>query len=282
MPSRRLPEQPPHRGRKTYSYESPSRCGRPTLKGTPCRRPSVMGEGCHFHATDEERAAHAQETAKKREQKEREGAGVWEKEQDALHASELRREARKRDQRRMNLWAGSGCSVLALAALSGLIPWISSNAQNYNREQACRPHVDQAYNLSDKARAISVPLVNPSDPAVAELQLGTVTTDQELDAIVSNPATASTSDEVANAYADRWAAANRAADEVLNHKECFDQNERARAAHIRNAPKSVSSVTMPVPAHCADGWASQSIGRQGACSYHGGVVPGTFWAVLNF
>jgi len=28
------------------------------------------------------------------------------------------------------------------------------------------------------------------------------------------------------------------------------------------------------PAHCADGWASPSISRRGACSHHGGVVAG--------
>ncbi len=28
------------------------------------------------------------------------------------------------------------------------------------------------------------------------------------------------------------------------------------------------------PLHCADGWPSQSIGKQGACSHHGGVVGG--------
>lgn len=29
---------------------------------------------------------------------------------------------------------------------------------------------------------------------------------------------------------------------------------------------------MPTPAHCADGWSSESIGKQGACSHHGGVA----------
>lgn len=29
-----------------------------------------------------------------------------------------------------------------------------------------------------------------------------------------------------------------------------------------------------IPSHCADGWDSPSIGKQGACSHHGGVVSG--------
>lgn len=33
-------------------------------------------------------------------------------------------------------------------------------------------------------------------------------------------------------------------------------------------------VYPPVPLHCADGWASPSIGLMGACSHHGGVVGG--------
>ena len=33
------------------------------------------------------------------------------------------------------------------------------------------------------------------------------------------------------------------------------------------------------PARCRDGWASPSIGRPGACSWHGGVVGGGSWTV---
>ncbi|MFF7603538.1 DUF3761 domain-containing protein [Streptomyces mirabilis] len=169
-----------------------------------------------------------------------------------------------------------------LAALGGLGAWGWSNLQDHNREQACRLHVEQAYNLSTKAREISVPLVDPFDPAVADLQLGGATLDQKLSESISKPGDTATPDEVADAYADRRAAANQAAAEVLNHKDCFSQGERERAAHIRNAPDSVTSVTMPEPAHCADGWPSLSIGRQGACSHHGGVAPARIWAVLNF
>lgn len=34
------------------------------------------------------------------------------------------------------------------------------------------------------------------------------------------------------------------------------------------------------PAHCADGWGSSSIGKQGACSHHGGVVYPGDWRIL--
>ena len=41
-------------------------------------------------------------------------------------------------------------------------------------------------------------------------------------------------------------------------------------------------VTSPLrgPATCRDGWHSSSIGRQGACSHHGGVVPHGSWTTL--
>ncbi len=40
----------------------------------------------------------------------------------------------------------------------------------------------------------------------------------------------------------------------------------------------IFSYILDEPAKCADGWSSPSIGRQGACSHHGGVVyGGSFW-----
>jgi hypothetical protein len=34
------------------------------------------------------------------------------------------------------------------------------------------------------------------------------------------------------------------------------------------------------PVVCRDGWRSSSIGRKGACSYHGGVISGGIWPLL--
>lgn len=136
--------------------------------------------------------------------------------------------------------------------------------------------------MDESARAISVPLVDPFDPALTKLQLGNEDFDQAMTEALTKLGDTATPDEVANAYSDRWTASNQAADEVFNHEDCFSQWERERAARIRNAPDSVTSVIMPEPAQCADGWPSLSIGRQGACSHHGGVAPTRLWAVLNF
>jgi len=61
----------------------------------------------------------------------------------------------------------------------------------------------------------------------------------------------------------------------------------------KNLPWIVGVVTVIVcgiffsmlegPRRCSDGWASSSIGRQGACSSHGGVAPQfAFWLALGF
>lgn len=274
MPSRRPPEEPPSRGPTPYSYEPPPRCGRPTLLGPPCPRPPEMGEGCRFHATDEERAAHAQEEAREQEREARRAA----RKEGALQEAARRAETRRREERRT---AGC-CSVFVLAVLGLLGAWGWSAVQNYDRERACAPHRDQANRLDDKARSTSVPLVSPFDPAVSGLQLKKPDLSQEASEGLTELNTPVTSAEIADAYSNRWAVANQAATEVLNNKGCFNDWERQRATQIRNAPSTVSSVTMPEAARCVDGWPSSSIGRQGACSHHGGVAPATFWAVLNF
>ncbi|WP_405986931.1 DUF3761 domain-containing protein [Streptomyces sp. NBC_00872] len=169
-----------------------------------------------------------------------------------------------------------------LAILAGLGTWVWSSLQDYNREQGCQSHREQANRLDEKAREIRVPLVSSFDPAVTELQLEAADLEQKVIEGIAELGGTAAPDEVADAYSDRWAAANQAASEVLNHQNCFNQRERDRAKHIRDAPDSVASVTMPEPARCADGWLSPSIGRQGACSHHGGVAPARPWAILNF
>lgn len=242
--------------------KQPPLCGRPSLIDgrPPCPRPREIGEGCRYHATAEERAAHQQEEARA------------EISRDPATKAERRKQAEVRERR-----LAVGCyTVLALAALGGLGSWRWSSLQYSHHEAVCRPHLEQANDLNEKARAISVPLVSPLDPAVATLQLGNRTE------VPSTSATFVGPDQVADIYHDRWVAANQAADEVLDHGDCSSEPMRERADRIRNAPASVTSVTMPEPARCADGWPSQSIGRQGACSHHGGVLPASPWAVLNF
>jgi hypothetical protein len=229
------------------------RCGRPTQKGTPCKLSQEVGRGCRHHATRAEREAVAAEAEARAE-----------------------RAKQRADRERRTIRAGLGLVTLTLLAGLGSCAWVSW--KDDQDEAACRPHRTQARALSDKARAVRVPLVLSTDPSILHLQLGIDFPDNLGDL----GATSATEMEISAAYSDKRELAGQAAQVVLQHRECFGDLYIGQAARIQQAPAEVSQVVMPSPAHCRDGWPSTSIGRQGACSHHGGVVPGSSWATLLF
>ncbi|WP_215448018.1 DUF3761 domain-containing protein [Streptomyces sp. ATCC 21386] len=165
---------------------------------------------------------------------------------------------------------------MALLASLGSCAWDSWKEEQH--EAACRPLRTQARMQSDKAQAVRIPHVSPLDPSLLDLQLGSDFPDDLGDL----SATSATELDISAAYSDKRELAGRAARVVLDHKECFSDDYISQATRIQQAPAEVSRVVMPSPAHCRDGWPSTSIGRQGACSYHGGVVPARPWATLIF
>ncbi|WP_461006870.1 DUF3761 domain-containing protein [Streptomyces capparidis] len=117
-----------------------------------------------------------------------------------------------------------------------------------------------------------------ADPNVSILQLGNALPDD-----LGDPyAVSATELDISTAYSKKRGLAGKAAQVVLGHRECFSDDFITDAAHIEQAPTEVTRVEMPSAAHCRDGWPSTSIGRQGACSHHGGVVPAHPWATLFF
>ncbi|MFK8912229.1 hypothetical protein [Streptomyces sp. YS-3] len=83
------------------------------------------------------------------------------------------------------------------------------------------------------------------------------------------------------AYNQRRRYLGEASEVVLHHQSCFDWADRSQAQQVLATPETVAWVDMPSGAECADGWSSSSIGKQGACSHHGGVVY-DLYAVLHF
>ncbi|WP_067436934.1 DUF3761 domain-containing protein [Streptomyces lincolnensis] len=173
---------------------------------------------------------------------------------------------------------GVGLAFVTLVLLAGLGSCAWDSWKEEQHEAVCSPLRTKARALSDKAQAVRIPLVSSIDPSVLSLQLGTrFPTD-----LGDIDASAATQLDIATAYAEKRSLAGQAARVVLDHQECFSDLYTGQATRIQQAPTEVSEVVMPSPAHCRDGWPSGSIGRQGACSHHGGVVPGSSWATLLF
>lgn len=149
--------------------------------------------------------------------------------------------------------------------------------QDHQVEVACQPYTAKTRSLDHKASAIEIPLVSPSNPYVAAL--GSVP--RTFSRFVPEPSNASP-DDITSAYREKRELVGQSAQVVLQHESCFSEAEVDRATRVKDLPTEVVSVNMPSPARCADGWPSGSIGRQGACSHHGGVVPAQIWAVLHF
>lgn len=230
-----------------------ARCGRLTQKGTPCKLPQEIGKGCRHHATRAEREAAAEEAR--------------------ARAESARQQAERK--RRAVLAVVALVTVTVFAGL-GVAIW--NGWKDDEHEAMCRPHRTQALALSDKARAIRIPLVFAGDPDISILQLGA----DFPDGLGSLDATPATEVDISSAYSEKRTLAGQAARLVLDHRECFGDDFIAAASRIEQAPPEVRRVEMPSPAHCADGWPSTSIGRRGACSHHGGVVPAQPWATLFF
>lgn len=87
---------------------------------------------------------------------------------------------------------------------------------------------------------------------------------------------------IKDAYARRRQLAVESSSLILSHEGCFEASAVSEARTARDSPPDVAWVSMPGPPRCADGWISPSIGRQGACSHHGGVVYDSQYAVLHF
>lgn len=229
------------------------RCGRRTQKGTPCKLPQEIGRACRHHATRAERES-AEAEAEARAQRARQRA----------------------ERERKRIRAGLALATLALVTGLGSCAWDSWKDDGH--EAACSPLRTKARMLSNKAQAVRIPLVSAIDPSVLALQLGLEFPDDLGDL----NATSATELDISAAYREKRELAGQAAQVVLDHRGCFNDLYTDQASRIQRSPAEVSEVVMPSPAHCRDGWPSTSIGRQGACSHHGGVVPGSLWATLLF
>ncbi|MEU8517566.1 hypothetical protein AB0C76_39225 [Kitasatospora sp. NPDC048722] len=148
--------------------------------------------------------------------------------------------------------------------------------QEHSQEGACKPHREEALRLDQETAKVHIPLVLPMDPAVERLSIW----QPEID--LSLPDQGASEAAVAEAYRVKRARAGKAAQVVMDHKDCFDKHVISRAADVEKSPARVSRVDMPQAATCADGWPSGAIGKRGACSHHGGVAHGAPWATLNF
>ncbi|WP_285566218.1 hypothetical protein [Streptomyces sp. RTGN2] len=247
--------------RSNYGRSSLRRpCGRPTASGSPCKILTRPGYGCRHHQTPEERAA----TAAKHPPRSYQATSARTRRQQAKDAKNARDE-------RIGVALLMASLVLVLAflgvvALSSL--WDDDGS-------GCQRYTSQVSSLNVQADRVSIPLVSLLDPDVAPLQTG-----RQLPRFSADSSVASEED-VKYGYREKRELAGRAAQIVLTHQDCFSDDRVATAARVKGLPVEVTSVEMPTGPHCADGWPSSSIGEQGACSHHGGVVSGT-WAVLHF
>lgn len=84
--------------------------------------------------------------------------------------------------------------------------------------------------LSDKARAVRIPMVFAGDPNISILQLGAEFPEDlgSLDAI------SATELDISTAYSEKRALAGQAARVVLNHRECFGDDFAAAASRTGN------------------------------------------------
>ncbi|MFC9914755.1 DUF3761 domain-containing protein [Streptomyces sp. NPDC127197] len=193
---------------------------------------------------------------------------------EAEARAENARQRAERERRRIRV----GLALVTLALVAGLGSCAWGSWKDEQHEAACNPLRAQARTLSSKAQAVRIPLVPATDPSILNLQLGLDFPDDFGDL----SATSATELDIATAYAEKRDLAGQAARVVLDHRECFGGLYIDQASRIEQAPSEVSQVVMPSAAHCRDGWPSTSIGRQGACSHHGGVVPARPWATLLF
>lgn len=171
--------------------------------------------------------------------------------------------------------------MLAVGVWGGSETWTlwRDHQREAARAAVCKPHIDQAVSLDEQARDINIPLIL-NDATVSRLQLRHYrpSLSQELEWASTN----ATAETIATAYREKRSVAGQAARVVLDHRSCFDDYDVEAASRIQETPTEVTGVEMPSGAHCQDGWSSSSIGRQGACSHHGGVSPAKPWATLYF
>ncbi|MFD7334858.1 hypothetical protein ACFV98_02495 [Streptomyces violascens] len=172
------------------------------------------------------------------------------------------RQAARRYSTKQTIQDRVGCLVLLAIIAVGVkfaVPIVSDWAAK-NTDQKCRPIVASYEEERGKAEPLQIPLILGASPTVADSGY----TDQD----------------IMGFYAAKRAQAGKAASIAVAHKECFTDEVVSRAQDIEALPKEALAVSMPSATTCADGWLSPSIGSQGACSYHGGVVNGSPYAVL--
>ncbi|CAG6399525.1 conserved hypothetical protein [Actinacidiphila cocklensis] len=218
------------------------RCGRPTAKGAPCKLQSTEYGACRHHTT-------AADRSRVIEQKQKQWAAMRQ------HQDQLAKRTR---------WgmAAALVVVLAVIALQGWSRWRGSQA-----DAACEAPQHSYQAARHRADLVRVPLVG--DPILARLPN---------DSYVPE---ATDEGQIMAAYSERRQLFGTVAGVVLKHAGCFGSDVVAMAHNVLATPETITSVQMPSPPHCADNWPSTSIGKQGACSHHGGVVYSMF-AILHF
>ncbi|MFF3354090.1 hypothetical protein ACFYWN_15800 [Streptomyces sp. NPDC002917] len=156
-------------------------------------------------------------------------------------------------------------TVLTLLIVGGMygVPalnrWMGEYLEGYV-PAGCRKPVDSYEQARKSSEAVRIPLLlgvafEPGDESV---------TDQD----------------IMNAYAEKRRLAGEAAGIALAKRDCFDAALVTQASRVESSPDTLAFVGMPSATGCSDGASSQSIGKSGACSHHGGVNWGSPWATM--
>ncbi|MGW4977493.1 hypothetical protein [Streptomyces mirabilis] len=90
-------------------------------------------------------------------------------------------------------------ALVTLTVFVGLGIGVWGAWKDDQRESMCRPHRTEAFALSDKARAVRIPLVFAGDPNISILQLGTKLPDD----LGNLDTTSATELDIATAYAEK-------------------------------------------------------------------------------
>jgi hypothetical protein len=218
---------------------------------------------CLHHGTYEDRGADltaAVEEAEKRRRKHEQRVG--DRHLRALSDIKVRQASQRRRDHRNGI---AGLLILSLLA-TGFVWYLW---RDHHHDEKCA-HMRAAW-FSPKRASDEVHIPVTADALAHSLDFGEET---------RWPAT---EQGIKDAYAYKHQLAGKAASIALKDTACFSSDEIDEAQAAQNSPLSVSWVEMPWPAgSCADGWISPSIGRQGACSHHGGIATEHYFAVLHF
>ena len=228
-------------------------CGHAARGAKPCTIALTTSGLCLYHGTAEDRQEDLDEA-------EREAQAARDEAVAAHRANTLavRQTLLAQEKRRNRRFAAAG---VALTLVVGWFSWQQVAEQRH--DQSCNAVRAASASARQDARAVAIPLTPRTDGAIPGRW-------------------PDTEEGVKAAYEHKRGLEMKFAAIVLGDVSCFSGAQLNEAHELETLPRFVAWVAMPAPAHCADGWSSPSIGRQGACSHHGGVVPARIYAELRF